>query len=109
MYLLQNRSKNHLNRICIYIYILHTYSHGATSGGGQKKLFKLSPLPLLGYVSVSHTTHQTAPGIGKQIIQFIAEDGGEDGEICICQLLKIGSATGLWHQRVTVERRRVSS
>lgn len=51
-------------------------------------------------------THQAAPGIIKQSSQFVAEDGGEDKEVCICQLFKIGPALVLWHQGVTVERQR---
>lgn len=51
-------------------------------------------------------THQAAPGISKQSGQFVSEGGGEDGEVCFCQLLKIEPAAGLWHQGVPVERQR---
>lgn len=49
-------------------------------------------------------THQAAPGISKQLGLFVAEGCGEDGEIGAGQLLKVGPAAGLAHQRVTAER-----
>lgn len=52
--------------------------------------------------------HQAAPAVSKQIVPFVAEGGGEDGEVCIRQLFKIGPAAGLWHQRVTGETARIN-
>lgn len=54
-------------------------------------------------------THEAAPGIIKQSRLFVAEGRGEDRKVCTGELLKVGSAGGLWHQRVTVERQRDSN
>ncbi len=45
----------------------------------------------------SHT-HQAAPCISEQSSEFVAEGGGEDEEVCVCQLFKIRPAAGLRHQ-----------
>ena len=46
------------------------------------------------------STHQAGLGICDQSGAFVAQSTGEDGEVCISQLLEIGSAVCLWHQRV---------
>lgn len=53
-------------------------------------------------------THQAAPAISKQIVPFVAEVGGEDGEVGIRQLLEVKPAAGLRHQRVTEETERLN-
>lgn len=51
-------------------------------------------------------THQAALGISEKSTSFVAERGGEDGEICIGQLCEISSAEVLWHQGITAYTQR---
>lgn len=48
-------------------------------------------------------THQAAPRVLEQGGRHEAEGGGEDGEVRVGQLFKVGPAAGLRHQRVAVE------